>query len=103
MSERQIAAFMQSLMDEMGVGPAWGCTTVQRQCWPRISYGHLGPSEIILQRGHILHIDFGVARRIIVQTSNACVLSESGEGQPPEAVQRGFDTIVHAIQPRLTL
>jgi len=100
MSERQIAAFMQSLMDEMGVGPAWelhNCPAVN--AGPESPMGHLGPSEIILQRGHILHIDFGVRQEdYCSDIQRVAYYRKSGEGQPPEAVQRGFDTIVHAIQ-----
>lgn len=100
MTESQISDFMHNQLKYMDVGPAWGydhCPTVN--CGPQSPVGHVGPSDITLQPGHILHIDFGVEQNDYcsdIQRVAYCL--KPGESAAPELIQHGFDTVVRAIQ-----
>ena len=100
MSERQLAAFMHAQLDEFGVRPAWDlahCPTVNTG--PDSPVGHVGPTDLEVARGHLVHFDFGVKQNEYCSDIQRMVyFLAPGESQPPEPVQRGFDTVVQAIQ-----
>jgi len=100
MSERQIAAFMHAQMQALGLEPAWelnNCPAVN--AGPDSLMGHIGPSDICLERGHILHFDFGVRQQEYCSDIQRVIyFLRPGESQAPEPVQRGFDTILRASQ-----
>ena len=100
MSEKQVGQFMWTQMADLGVTESWekaGCPAVNSG--PESVVGHGGPTEILLQPGHILHFDFGVRQSGYCSDIQRVVyLLRSGENQAPEPVQRGFDTIVAAVQ-----
>ena len=99
MSENQISDYMHAQLAAFKVGPAWGwdhCPTVN--CGPESSVGHVGPTEIHLQPGHILHIDFGVKQdEYCSDIQRLAYYLKPGEKNAPEPVQRGFDTIQRAV------
>jgi Xaa-Pro aminopeptidase len=100
MSEREIAAFMHAKIIERGLEPAWDwdhCPTVN--AGPDSPVGHVGPTDIPIQPGQLLHFDFGVkVNDYCSDIQRVVYFLTQGEDTPPEQVQRGFDTIVHAIQ-----
>jgi Xaa-Pro aminopeptidase len=100
MTEGQISDFMQALLEEFGVEPAWEldhCPTVN--AGPDSPVGHVGPSDIQLKRGQLLHLDFGVKQDGFCSDIQRVVyMLVEGESQPPEPVRRGFETIRRAIQ-----
>jgi Xaa-Pro aminopeptidase len=100
MTEKQIAAFMHEQMAQRDVDPAWelhNCPAVN--AGPDSPMGHTGPTDIVLQRGHLLHFDFGVRQDEYCSDIQRMVYYlASGEAHPPQAVQRGFDTVVASIQ-----
>jgi len=100
MSEKLIADFMHQQLHNFSVAPAWElrhCPTVN--AGPESSVGHVDPSEIKLQSGHILHIDFGVLQEdYCSDIQRLAYYLAPGEMYPPEPVLRGFNTIVHSIQ-----
>ena len=100
MTEIEIGDFMQAQLKEMGVGPAWHeghCPTVN--AGPDSPVGHVGRTEQTIERGQLLHFDFGVKQNEYCSDIQRVVyLLAPGETRPPEPVQRGFDTIVRAVQ-----
>jgi Xaa-Pro aminopeptidase len=99
-TEREVADFMHQQLEEFQVQVAWdydSCPAVNSG--PESPVGHSGPGEIRLERGHILHFDFGVRQEAYCSDIQRLVyLLRPGEKQPPEEVQRGFSTIRRAIQ-----
>jgi Xaa-Pro aminopeptidase len=100
MSEAQISEFMHAQLDDFGVGPGWElehCPIVN--AGPESESGHVGPTGLIIQPGHILHIDFGVKQDdYCSDIQRVAYFLAPGEDKAPEEVQRGFSTIVRAIQ-----
>ncbi|MGB8984048.1 MAG: M24 family peptidase [Anaerolineales bacterium] len=100
MTELEIGEYMHRLAREYGVGLAWSvenCPAVNSG--PDSPVGHSGPTDIKVQRGHIVHFDFGVRYEDYCSDIQrvAYVLQENETEAPPE-VQRGFITIRTAIE-----
>jgi len=100
MTEIEIGEYMHRLADEYGVTYAWpteSCPAVNSG--PNSAVGHSGPTEIKVERGHIIHFDFGVKYKDYCSDIQrvAYVLRE-GETEVPPEVQRGFITIRTAIE-----
>ncbi|MGE5642490.1 MAG: M24 family metallopeptidase, partial [Byssovorax cruenta] len=100
MTEIEIGAYMQQLARDYSVGLAWpaeNCPAVNSG--PNSPVGHNGPTQIKVERGHLLHFDFGVKYEEYCSDIQrvAYVLGE-GENQAPVDVQRGFITIRTAIE-----
>lgn len=100
MTEIQVGQFMWDQMDAMGVSESWersGCPAVNSG--PESPVGHGGPTDIVLQPGHLLHFDFGVKQAGYCSDIQRVVyFLAPGETKAPQPVQRGFDTIVAAVQ-----
>ncbi len=100
MTEKQISQFMHDQLVKFGVGAAWeydGCPIVN--AGPDSPAGHIGPSDLAIKRGQILHLDFGVRKDDYCSDIQRVVyFLASHRNKPPEAVTRGFDTVVRAIQ-----
>jgi len=100
MTERQISDYMHGQLRQANLHPAWDydhCPTVN--VGPESAIGHVGPSDIVLERGHILHIDFGVKQdEYCSDIQRMAYYLAPGERGAPDPVRRGFDTIVRAIQ-----
>jgi Xaa-Pro aminopeptidase len=104
LTERQVGEFMHRQLEEFKVGPAWEydhCPSVNSG--PDSPVGHLGPSDLEIKPGHILHIDFGVRQaEYCSDIQRVGYYLAPGESSPPIAVRHGFETIVHAIQAAVT-
>ena len=104
-TEAQIHQYMVNLMEEFEVEAAWelqNCPIVN--IGPESPVGHVGPTMIQLQRGQLVHIDFGVrqdvsrrARGLVVTRdfaawqlwTSVCYLSNSRpRGETPSAFSR---------------
>ena len=99
-TEREIAAFMKEEAKRHGVPFAWDpavCPAVFTG--PESAGAHYAPTDRPVEVGHVLNMDFGV------KVDGYCsdlqrtfyVLAPGESGAPPE-VQRGFDTVVDAIE-----
>lgn len=99
-TEKELADFMHRQMAEMKVTAAWdyeGCPAVNSG--PESPVGHAAPTGITLQRGHLVHFDFGVRQEDYCSDIQRMVyLLRAGEKQPPDEVRKGFETVVRAIQ-----
>jgi Xaa-Pro aminopeptidase len=100
MTEIEIGEYMHKLAHEYGVDYAWpaeSCPAVNSG--PNSPVGHSGPTEIKVERGHIIHFDFGVKTEGYCSDIQriAYVLREDETDAPPE-VQHGFITIRTAIE-----
>ncbi len=102
-TERQISDFMHAQLSENKVQPAWeliNCPTVN--AGPDSPIGHVGPTEIKVAPGHIVHFDFGVSQDDYCSDIQRVVyFLRPGEVMPPPEVARGFRTIRSAIQSAL--
>ena len=99
-TELEIGEYMHKLARDYNVGLAWpeeSCPAVNSG--PNSSIGHSGPTNIKVERGHIIHFDFGVKYEDYCSDIQrvAYVLRE-GETEAPPEVQRGFITNRTAIE-----
>ncbi len=100
MTEREVHAMMQDKTRDMGLGLAWsavGCPTVNSG--PESPAGHVAPTDIAIQPGHLLHFDFGVRYQDYCSDIQRLVyFRRPGESEAPAEIRRAFDTVVRAIQ-----
>jgi len=100
MTELDIAGFMHDTLDELGLEPAWDlehCPTVN--AGPDSPVGHVGPTDIQVKRGHLVHFDFGVKQDdYCSDIQRVAYLLRDGERDAPSLVLRAFETVVRAIQ-----
>jgi Xaa-Pro aminopeptidase len=100
MSERQIAAFMHEQVQDRGLELAWEgdhCPTVN--AGPDSPVGHVSPTDLKIESGHLLHIDFGVKfQGYCSDIQRVAYFLRPDETAPPAEVQRGFETVVKSIQ-----
>lgn len=98
-TERQVAEFMKNIVRQQHLGFAWSepqCPIVNTG--PNSPIGHSVPSDLVIQPGHILHIDFGVLQNDYCSDLQRCwYVPRTGDSGPTGTVQRGFDTVVMAI------
>jgi Xaa-Pro aminopeptidase len=100
MSEMDISDYMHRQMLDFSVGPAWEyelCPIVNTG--PESPAGHVGSSQLSIQFGHILHIDFGVKKdEYCSDIQRVAYILHPGESKAPLDVQKGFDTVARALQ-----
>jgi len=100
MTEIEIGEYMHKLAKEYGVEFAWpadGCPAVNSG--PNSPVGHSGPTNIKVERGHIIHFDFGVKYEgYCSDIQRVCYVLREGETEIPVEAQRGFITIRTAIE-----
>lgn len=100
MTEKEIAAFMRAEVQRRGLTPAWEpamCPSVFSG--PETAQAHYQPTERRVERGHILNMDFGVrVQGYCSDMQRTFYVMRQGESAVPDDVQRGFDTIVRAVE-----
>ena len=98
-SELEIAAVMHDEVAKRGLGYAWGedhCPAVN--AGPDKDIGHSAPSELRLQRGQLLHVDFGVSRDDYTSDlQRVWYALDEGESEPPADVVRAWDALWAAV------
>jgi Xaa-Pro aminopeptidase len=66
---------------------------------PNSQPGHTPPSARQVERGHIVHMDFGVKQdEYCADIQRVWYLRREDETRPPQAVQRAFDAVVKTIE-----
>ena len=100
MSEMQVAEMMHAEVIQRGLGFAWPRSNNPAvNAGPNSPVGHNAPTDIIIERGHLLHFDFGVREKDYCSDIQRMVyFLKKGESQPPEPVRKAFKTEVRAIQ-----
>jgi len=100
MTEIEVGEYMQTLAREYKVGLAWpaeNCPAVNSG--PDSPVGHNGPTQIKIERGHIIHFDFGVKYEdYCSDIQRVCYVLREDETEAPIEVRHGFNTIRTAIQ-----
>ena len=98
MSEKEVAAFMHAQVAELGLQTAWAsevCPMVN--AGPDSEVGHVGPTDLKIKPGQLIHFDFGVIKDGYCSDIQRIVyMLAPGETAPPETVQRAFDIVVLA-------
>ena len=91
---------MHAQLDEFHLQPAWeriNCPAVNTG--PDSSIGHVGPTDLVISPGHIVHFDFGVLQDDYCSDIQRVVyFRRPDEKAAPAEVQHGFETIRTAIQ-----
>ena len=99
-TEADVAKFMKRQVDKMGLELAWDpkvCPSVFTG--PDTAAAHYNPTKRIVERGHILNIDFGVkVQGYCSDLQRTFYILRKGEKRAPTDVQKGFDTIVRSIE-----
>jgi len=100
MTEIEVGEYMHKLANEYGVGLAWpaeNCPAVNSG--PNSPVGHNGPTDIRIERGHIIHFDFGVKYEdYCSDIQHVCYVLREGETEAPVEIQRGFITLRTAVE-----
>ena len=100
MTEIEVGKYMHRLAREYEVGLAWpaeNCPAVNSG--PNKVVGHNGPTEIRIERGHIIHFDFGVKYEdYCSDIQHVCYVLREGETEAPVEIQRGFITLRTAVE-----
>lgn len=100
MREIEVAQRMQVLVEERGLDYAWPKSNNPAvNTGPDSPVGHNAPTDLVIQPGHLLHFDFGVKQEgYCADLQRMVYFLKPGESAPPAPVQKGFDTIVRAVQ-----
>ena len=100
LSEQQISDFMHNRLDHYSVGSSWDwkyCPTVM--AGPNSPEGHVGPSDIVTEAGHLLAIDFGVKQNDYTSDmQRTFYFLRDGETEAPAELVEAFGVVDAAIQ-----
>lgn len=100
MTEKEVAQFITGERKKAGFEPAWEedhCPSVFTG--PQETGAHSGPTDKVLEPGHVFNTDFGVVyEKYCSDLQRTWYILKEGETEPPEEVMKGFNTIVTSIQ-----
>jgi Xaa-Pro aminopeptidase len=100
MTEKQVAQFITDERKKTGFEPAWEedhCPSVF--AGPQETGAHSGPTDKVLEPGHVFNTDFGVVyEKYCSDLQRTWYILKKGETNPPEEVMKGFNTIVKSIR-----
>jgi Xaa-Pro aminopeptidase len=98
-TEREIADRLTADRLERGLGTAWGeehCPIVN--AGPDSPPGHTAPGAYVVQRGHLLHMDFGVKQEgFCSDLQRMWYVPEEGETTIPDDIARAWKACWDAI------
>lgn len=99
-SEKEIASFMKDIVERNGFGLAWDadhCPSVFTG--PDTAGAHAGPTDRLVEPGHVLNIDFGINYHgYCSDLQRTWYVLKNGEDTAPEPVLKGFNTIKESIK-----
>jgi Xaa-Pro aminopeptidase len=99
MTERELEVFIHGLMRAGGLASAWDLKyDPVVNFGPASPTGHAAPSDIVLEPGHLIHVDLGVkVEGYCSDLQRTWYLAHDSETAPPTDVQRAFDTLVRSL------
>lgn len=99
-SEKQIAQHLHERCEEWQVGTAWPrdqCPAVNTG--PHSSAGHAGPSDLQVEPGHLVHVDFGIKQNgYCSDLQRMWYVLKPGETEPPAHLVHAFNAVAKTIQ-----
>lgn len=99
-SEKQIADFILNEIDKRGFETAWDeeyCPSVFTG--PDTAGAHAGPTDRLVQKGHLLNIDFGIRYKgYCSDLQRTWYILRDNENDAPAEVKKGFQVIIESIQ-----
>ncbi len=99
-SEREIGDFIISKVEERGLELAWSkdhCPAVFTG--PDTAGAHAGPTNRIVEKGHIINIDFGVKiNGYCSDLQRTWYVLQDGETTAPAQVKKGFEVLRESIK-----
>lgn len=100
MTQRQIADFVRGRIDALGLGYAWPKPfNPIVTCGPDSAIGHAAAGDVVLEKGHTLHLDLGVRQNdYCSDIQRMWYVLDDGETAVPEDVQHAFDVVYGAIK-----
>ena len=100
MSELQISEFMHNEVTNRGLITSWDWDhnpTVN--AGPNSEIGHVGPTDLQLKKGHLLHFDFGVTEnKYSSDIQRVVYFLKDDETDAPPDVKKAFKTVTYAVQ-----
>lgn len=99
-TEKEIAGFITNERKKLGLESAWEESTCPAVfTGPDTAGAHYSPTDRKVARGHILNMDFGMRYQgYCSDLQRTFYVLKEGETTAPEPVQKGFETIVEAIE-----
>ncbi|HET9111371.1 MAG TPA: Xaa-Pro peptidase family protein [Ktedonobacterales bacterium] len=99
-TEAEVADMLHAEVRRRGLETSWAadhCPTVN--AGPSSEAGHAGPTDIAMQPGDLVHLDFGVAYEgYRADLQRMWYLRSEADLEPPDSVKRAFRTCVDAIE-----
>lgn len=99
-TERGVADYVRTLLQAGGLDIAWESSTCPAVfTGPDHAGAHYAPTERAVEGGHVVNMDFGVkVNDYCADLQRTWYVLRDGESGAPAEVQKGFDTIVKAIE-----
>ena len=99
-NERDVADMVAAHVRDSRLDIAWEAGTCPAVfTGPDTAGAHYAPTTRSVERGHIVNMDFGIKHRdYCADLQRTFYILREGETTAPPEVQRGFDTIVDAIE-----
>lgn len=99
-TEQQLSDFMHGQLEERRIGSSWDwryCPTIN--AGPDTPRGHVGPTQIAVEPGMLVSIDFGVREEEYTSDmQRTYYVLRPGETDAPEAVKQRFAIVDRCIQ-----
>ena len=100
MTEKDVATFITSERKKLGLEPSWEEESNPSVfTGPQITGAHSGPTDKVIEKGHVFNIDSGVIyKKYCSDLQRTWYVLKDGETEAPEKVIHGFNTIVESIR-----
>lgn len=98
-TEKEVGRFMLDEVARRGLAPGWDDHCPAVFTGPESAGAHAGPTDRVIEAGHVLNIDFGVKQDgYCSDLQRTWYFRKPGESNAPAEVQRAFETVRDAIR-----